>query len=84
VGFPIERGKGDGVREGTPVAGRIGGSIRVDNKLTERRDEASVNGIERHQGTGADLGFLGNKPVTSDFGGWSAILDAEEVRGSIL
>jgi hypothetical protein len=56
--------------------------IRVDGKLTERRDEASLDGIERTQETGAELRFLGHKPVTSGFGRRSALLDAEEVRGS--
>jgi hypothetical protein len=56
--------------------------MRVDGKLTERRDEGSVNGIEGTPKTGDELRFLGRKPVTSDFGGSSAMLDAEEVRGS--
>ena len=32
--------------------------------------------------TGADLRFSGSEPVTSGFGRRSALLDAEEVRGS--
>jgi hypothetical protein len=50
---------------------RIGGTrrgIRVDEKLTERRDEASLDGIQRTQERGADLRISGFEPVTSDFG----------------
>jgi hypothetical protein len=41
---------------------------RVDEKLTDRRDEASLKGIEGTRETGADLRFSGSEPVTSDFG----------------
>ena len=68
--------------KGSPVAGATGRSIRVDEKLTERRDGASVNGIEGAQETGADLRFAPCEPLTSGFGRHSSILDAEEVRGS--
>jgi len=56
--------------------------MRVDEKLTERRDGVPFNGIEGTQEAGDELRFLGRKPVTSDFGGSSAMLDAEEARGS--
>ena len=60
-----------------------GRGIRVDEKLTEPRETASLDGIERPQETAADLRFSGFKALTSDFGRSSALLDAEEVRGSI-
>jgi hypothetical protein len=66
------RGFADGFRViaagKSPVAGRTGCSNRVDEKLTERRDDASLYGIEGTQETGADLRFSGSEPVTSDFG----------------
>jgi hypothetical protein len=68
--------------EGTSGRRRDRPLHRVDEKLTERRDDMSVSGIERTQEKGADLGFSGSKPVTRDFGGCSNMLDAEEVRGS--
>lgn len=55
------------VRESS-AAGGTGRGIRVDEELTERRDEAWVNGIERTQETRAELRFLGHKPATSVFG----------------
>jgi len=55
---------------------------RVDEKLTERRDEAPFNGNNGTQETGADLRFSKSESVTSGFGGRSDFLDAEEVRGS--
>ncbi len=66
------------------VAGRCRATRghRVDEKLTERRDGKSLNGIQRTQETGADMRFLEIEPVTSGFERRSALLDAEEVRGS--
>jgi hypothetical protein len=62
--------------------GRTRSGIHVDEKLTERRDEASLDGIEGTHETCAELRFSSHKPVTSGFGRGSALLDAEEVRGS--
>ena len=56
--------------------------IRVDEKLTERRDEASLNGINGTREKGADMAFSGSEPVTRDFRRRADMLDAEEVRGS--
>jgi len=42
---PPSRSLCTGTVKGIRVAGRSGRSIRVDEKLTERRDEASLNGI---------------------------------------
>jgi hypothetical protein len=50
--------------------------------LTERRAEASLDGIEGTQEKCADLQFPRFKALTSDFVGRSDLLDAEEVRGS--
>jgi hypothetical protein len=47
--------------QGTAGDRGTGRSTRVDEKLTEQRDEASVNGIEGTQETGAELRFLGHK-----------------------
>jgi hypothetical protein len=52
--------------------------------LTEPRDKASLDGIGGTQEKGADLRLFGFKPLTSGFAGRSAMLDAEEVSGSIL
>jgi hypothetical protein len=56
--------------------------MRVDEKLTERREEASFNGTEGTQENGDDLGFTACEPLTSFFGRSSSMLDAEEARGS--
>jgi hypothetical protein len=47
--------------------------------LTERRDAASLDGIEGTEETGTDLGFSGSEPVTSGFEGVPKSLDAEQV-----
>jgi hypothetical protein len=69
------------VRESS-ICRRTGGAIGVDEKLTELRDEPSLDGIEGTQEKGAELRLLGHKPMTSNFRRHSALLDAEEVRGS--
>jgi hypothetical protein len=50
-----------------PPVGTEWWHLRADEKLTERRDEGSVTGIEGNHETGADLGFSGFEPLTSDF-----------------
>jgi hypothetical protein len=66
----------------SPVAAGATREHRVDEKLTERRDEAPLDGIEGTQEMGADLGAWVSEPVSSGFGGRSDLLDAEEARGS--
>lgn len=73
---------GEAAEKGLPVAEKGRPPDCVDGKLTERRDEESLNGIHRTQGTGGDLRFSGFEPVTSGFGRRSHLPDAEEVRGS--
>jgi hypothetical protein len=74
------------VREATegesPVAEKDRPPDCVDEKLTERRDEESLDGSQRTHETGADLRFSRSEPVTSGFGGLPPLLDAEEARGS--
>jgi hypothetical protein len=66
----------------SPVAGGTGRGMRVDEKLSGRRDEAPFNGNERPSVTAVDLRLSRFESVTSNFGMHSALLDAEEVGAS--
>lgn len=58
-----------------------GAASRVDEKLTERRDEEWVSGIEGSRQKGSDQQFRRCSAVTRVAAEPAAILDAQEVRG---